>query len=57
VAIARSLANTFSGIRPVDLPGFIIAEVLGAIVGYLLMGWLLHKQPEAKTRKSAKVRA
>src|SRR5271156_3524037 len=32
VAIARSLTNTFSGIRPVDLPGFIAAEFCGAIV-------------------------
>jgi glycerol uptake facilitator-like aquaporin len=30
VAIARSLTSTFSGIRPVDLPGFIIAQLLGA---------------------------
>src|SRR5258708_3514774 len=31
VAIARSLTNTFSGIRPVDLPGFVIAEFCGAL--------------------------
>src|ERR1700733_11867830 len=31
VAIARSLTNTFSGIRPFDLPGFIVAELAGAI--------------------------
>jgi glycerol uptake facilitator-like aquaporin len=31
VAIARSLTNTFSGIRPIDLPGFIGAQLLGAI--------------------------
>ncbi len=33
VAIARSLTNTFSGIRPVDLPAFIAAELCGAIAG------------------------
>jgi glycerol uptake facilitator-like aquaporin len=42
VAIARSLTNTFSGIRPADLPGFIIAEVSGALVALLLMSWLLR---------------
>jgi glycerol uptake facilitator-like aquaporin len=47
VAIARSLTNTFSGIRPADLPGFILAELLGAIVGMLLMNWLLGR-PEAR---------
>jgi glycerol uptake facilitator-like aquaporin len=41
VAIARSLTNTFSGIRPADLPGFIGAECIGALLGLALMGWLL----------------
>jgi glycerol uptake facilitator-like aquaporin len=42
VAIARSLTNTFSGIRPVDLPGFIVAELLGAVLSLGLMTWLLN---------------
>jgi glycerol uptake facilitator-like aquaporin len=41
VAIARSLTNTFSGIRPVDLPGFIGAELVGALLGLAVMTWLL----------------
>jgi glycerol uptake facilitator-like aquaporin len=41
VAIARSLTNSFSGIRPADLPGFIVAELCGAVAGMLLMKWLL----------------
>lgn len=41
VAIARSLTDTFSGIRPADLPGFIVAEFVGAFLGLALMGWLL----------------
>jgi len=41
VAIARSLTNTFAGIRPLDLPGFILAELCGAFAGMLLMNWLL----------------
>jgi glycerol uptake facilitator-like aquaporin len=47
VAIARSLTNTFSGIRPMDLPGFILAELCGAFVGMLLMNWLLGR-PEVR---------
>ncbi|WP_426610065.1 aquaporin [Bradyrhizobium sp. McL0616] len=43
VAIARSLTNTFSGIRPADLPGFILAEICGALAGMLLMNWLLGR--------------
>lgn len=42
VAIARSMTNTFSGIRPQDLPGFIVAEVCGAVIGLAVMTWLLH---------------
>jgi glycerol uptake facilitator-like aquaporin len=41
VAIARSLTNTFSGIRPVDLPGFVVAQLLGAVCGLWLASWLL----------------
>ncbi|WP_409189471.1 aquaporin [Bradyrhizobium sp. RDM4] len=43
VAIARSLTNTFAGIRPTDLPGFILAELCGALAGMLLMNWLLGR--------------
>jgi glycerol uptake facilitator-like aquaporin len=46
VAIARSLTNTFSGIRPVDLPGFIAAEFCGAVLALVLMGWLLRAADE-----------
>jgi glycerol uptake facilitator-like aquaporin len=42
VAIARSLTNTFSGIRPADLPGFIAAEFAGALVALALCSWLLR---------------
>jgi glycerol uptake facilitator-like aquaporin len=41
VAIARSLTNTFSGIRPIDLPGFIAAEFVGALIALALMTWLI----------------
>ena len=46
VAIARSLTNTFSGIRPIDLPGFIASELVGAVIGLMLMGWLLRGASE-----------
>ena len=48
VAIARSLTNTFSGIRPIDLPGFIGAQLLGAICAMGFVAWLLrHPQDGA----------
>jgi glycerol uptake facilitator-like aquaporin len=41
VAIARSLTNTFSGIRPIDTPWFILAEIIGALLSALVFRWLL----------------
>ena len=41
VAIARAFTNTFAGIRPVDLPGFIVAELLGAVIALALAAWMI----------------
>jgi glycerol uptake facilitator-like aquaporin len=41
VAIARAFSNTFAGIRPVDLPAFIGAELVGAALAVVIFGWLL----------------
>jgi glycerol uptake facilitator-like aquaporin len=37
ITIGRSLSDTFAGIRPVDVPGFIAAQVVGALVGAQLL--------------------
>jgi glycerol uptake facilitator-like aquaporin len=47
VAIARSMTNTFSGIRPTDLPGFVAAELCGAVAALMLMSWLLRTRSDA----------
>jgi len=31
ISIARSLSDTFAGIRPVDVPGFVVAQIAGAM--------------------------
>jgi len=49
VTIARSLTNTFSGIRPVDVPGFIVVEVIGAAVATVLFRWI---SPRSATGRS-----
>lgn len=51
VAIARSLTNTFSGIRPLDLPGFIIAEIIGALLAAALASWLFAGPGQTATPK------
>jgi glycerol uptake facilitator-like aquaporin len=40
VTIARSLSDTFSGIAPANVPGFIVAELLGALAAAALASWL-----------------
>jgi len=42
VTIARALTDTFTGIRPTDVPLFLAAQVLGAISATLLFRWLLR---------------
>lgn len=50
VAIARSLTDTFSGIRPVDVPWFVIAEIMGALLASWLLHWLLKgRSPAAQS--------
>lgn len=47
VTLARAATNTFAGIRPVDAPGFIVAQLLGAAAATLLFCWLYPKSSEA----------
>jgi glycerol uptake facilitator-like aquaporin len=41
VTIARALSDTFAGIRPHDVPLFVIAQILGAIAATILFRWLV----------------
>lgn len=42
VTIARALTDTFSGINPAHVPGFIAAQIAGAVLGHTVFGWLLR---------------
>ena len=44
ITIARALSDTFSGIRPADVPGFILAQLVGALVGLWVARGLFQKQ-------------
>lgn len=37
ISIGRSLSDTFAGIRPVDAPGFILAQLVGGMAGLMLL--------------------
>jgi glycerol uptake facilitator-like aquaporin len=45
VTVARAVTNTFAGIRPVDVPGFMIAQLAGAISATVLFRWLVPSMP------------
>lgn len=44
VTIARSLSDTFAGIRLTDTPGFVLAQVAGSIAATVLFRWLTPTQ-------------
>ena len=41
VTVARALSDTFAGIRPADVPAFIVAQCAAAILATLIFRWLL----------------
>jgi glycerol uptake facilitator-like aquaporin len=47
VTVARSASDTFAGIRPVDAPAFIAAQLLGAAAATMLFRWLVPSLAEA----------
>lgn len=55
VTIARSFSNTFSGLRPTDAPGFILAQLAGAAMATLLFRWLVPQLPEVAEEVMNKV--
>lgn len=52
VTIARSLTDSFSGIRPVDAPGFILAQFAGALAAVAFCRWLLAQSGRAPVTES-----
>jgi glycerol uptake facilitator-like aquaporin len=49
VTLARTLTDSFSGIRPVDAPAFIAAQLVGALLATALAGWLFQPVEEIGT--------
>ncbi len=45
VTLARCFSNTFAGIRPLDVPWFILAQILGGLAGTLLFRWMVPSLP------------
>ena len=47
VTIARSLSDSFAGIAPASAPAFVAAQLLGALLAWRVMGWLIPKESPA----------
>jgi glycerol uptake facilitator-like aquaporin len=45
VTLARAASDTFAGIRPVDAPGFIVAQLFGGATATFLFRWLIPSAP------------
>jgi len=50
VTLARSMTNTFAGIRPIDVAPFIAAQLLGAAAATLVFRWLVPSMPAVANR-------
>lgn len=46
VSLARAATNTFAGIRPADVPGFVFAQLVGAVAATALAAWLTPSPSE-----------
>jgi glycerol uptake facilitator-like aquaporin len=46
VTLAHCASNTFAGIRPADLPPFVMAQLLGAVTATFFSRWLVFKPVE-----------
>ena len=47
VTLARALTDSFAGIRMIDVPAFVVAQLTGAVAGYFVSGWLAIEQEQA----------
>ena len=54
VTVARSLTDTFAGIRPADVPAFVAAQLLGAGAATALFRWLVPTLPAAASHVVAR---
>ena len=50
VTLARAASDTFAGIRPLDVPGFVAAQLLGAAAATAVFRWLVPSLPNVAGR-------
>jgi len=47
ISIARAMSDTFAGVRPEDVPGFIVGQIAGALIAWLVSLVLLPREKPA----------
>jgi glycerol uptake facilitator-like aquaporin len=50
VTLARSATDTFTGIRPSDVPGFLLGQFAGLIAALIMYRWLMGGSPSTENR-------
>jgi glycerol uptake facilitator-like aquaporin len=53
VTLARAASDTFAGIRPVDAPMFIVAQLIGAVCAVGVFGWLFRERSVSQVEAEA----
>ncbi len=54
ITIARSFSDTFAGIRPQDVPEFVLSQLAGALAAYYVARWLFSPPDETKLVATAR---
>lgn len=53
VTLARALTDTFAGIRPVDVPGFVVSQIVGATLATVTWSVLDPALPVGESKESS----
>jgi glycerol uptake facilitator-like aquaporin len=53
VTIARAFTTTFAGIRPIDVPAFLIAQIVGAVLGLILVAGFTGRRADLVQKSEA----
>lgn len=48
ITIVRSLSDSFAGIAPGDVPGFVVAQLVGAVAAAMMGRWLFDEKAAAR---------
>ncbi len=48
ITVGRAFSNSFAGIAPVDVAGFVAAQFAGAALAWMVTGWMFTPSPVAQ---------